>query len=91
MKMTIVIDTEDPNGLDDTHKMIKILRAKYSRSYGYPASNRAFGKIEFIKMIRRFAREAVDQHQNSEEFDLSKIHSLRYTKDYADRVWAEKE
>lgn len=89
MKMTIVIDSDDINGLEDAYKMVRIMYTKYVG----PASNinkRAFGKIEFIKMLRKFGRIAVDQYQNDEDFDLETIQSLKFTKQYADKVWRDK-
>ena len=86
--MTIVIDTDDANGIEDAYKMVQLMYTKYVRatsSYG----NRSFGKIEFIKLLRKFAREGVENYENDGDFDLQTISSLRFTKTFADIVWRE--
>tara|TARA_Y100000593_G_scaffold33578_1_gene65971 strand:- start:18 stop:293 length:276 start_codon:yes stop_codon:yes gene_type:complete len=90
MKMTIVIDSDDINGIEDAYKMVRIMYTKYVSAGSY-TSKRAFGKIEFIKMLRKFGRIAVDNYQNDETFDLEKISSLKFTKQYADEVWRDKD
>jgi hypothetical protein len=90
MKMTIVIDSDDINGIEDAYKMVRIIYTKY---VGVPhgAGNKSFGKIEFIKMLRKFGREAVENYKTDENFELENISSLRYTKYFADKVWIEKD
>ncbi len=89
MKMTIVIDSDDINGIEDAYKMVRIMYTKYVRATGH-INACSFGKIEFIKMLRKFGRSAVDNYENEEDFDLKAISSLRFTKQYADQVWREK-
>jgi len=90
MKMTIVIDSDDINGIEDAYKMVRILKTKYvGTDTGY--GNVSFGKIEFIKMLRKFGRQAVENYKTDEDFELENISSLRYTKYFADKVWREKE
>jgi|TARA_R110000787_G_scaffold73141_2_gene162928 hypothetical protein len=90
MKMTIVIDTTDPDGIEDAHKIVSIMRAKHSYAPHSSTSVTFQGKIEFIKMLRRFGNEAIDQYKNEETFKLESIASLRFTKSFADRVWIDK-
>ena len=90
MKMTIVIDSDDMNGIEDAHKMISIMHTK-SVQAASPYNSRSFGKIEFIKGLRRFASSAIDQYENDEEFDLKDMSSLRFTKQFTDSIWKEKE
>lgn len=90
MKMTIVIDTDDINGIEDAYKMVRIMHTKYVRigeSYG----SRSFGKIEFIKALRKFGMAAINNYKSDEDFDLEQIASLRFTKYFADQVWDEKD
>lgn len=89
MKMTIVIDTTDPDGIEDAHKIVSIMRAKHSYT-PHSSTSVTFRKIEFIKMLRRFGNEAIDQYQNEKTFKLESIASLRFTKGYADQVWRDK-
>ena len=87
--MTIVIDSDDINGIEDAYKMVRIMYTKYVRT-PYGAGGCSFGKIEFIKMLRKFGRIAVDSYENDEDFDFKAISSLKFTKQYADQVWREK-
>ena len=88
MKMTIVIDSDDINGIEDAYKMIRIMHTKYVGSLG--AHKKSFGKIEFIKMLRRFGKDAVGNYKTDEDFSLEDIASLRFTKTFADEIWRDK-
>ena len=70
MKMTIVIDTDDINGIEDAYKMTpsSCIQSMLALAAGY--SNVSFGKIEFIKMLRKFGREAVENYKTDEDFEL---------------------
>ena len=85
MKMTIVIDSDDINGIEDAYKMVRIMHTKYVGSLG--AHKKSFGKIQYIKTLRLFAKQAVEKYKTDEEFDIEDISSLRFTKRFADRVW----
>ena len=79
MKMTLVIDTDDLDGIKDSFKIIKMMNDKYNtpaRQY----NDRSFGKIRYIKLLRRYAKFAAD-----EEGDPG---SLRSAKRFADSLWA---
>ena len=88
--MTIVIDSDDINGIEDAYKMVRLMYTKYVSTHA-PYNNRSFGKIEYIKKLRKFASEAVARYENDEDFDLKDMSSLRFTKQYADTVWREKD
>ena len=90
MKMVIVFDTEDREGMENTIKMVEHLSVQYMGQNHQRANKRAFGKIEFIKLLRKFGRIAVENYQNDEDFDLEAIKSLKFTKQYADKVWRDK-
>ncbi len=83
--MTIVIDSDDINGLEDAYKMVRIMYTKYVGTRGY--DKRSFGKIEFIKMLRKFGNEAMMNYKSDENFELEQISSLRFTKHFADNIW----
>ena len=87
MKMTIVIDSDDINGIEDAYKMVRIMHTKYVGSLG--AHKKSFGKIEYIKALRKFGKLAVENYKTDEDFELEAISSLRFTKDFADEVWRE--
>ena len=84
MKTVIVFDTADRQGMESTVKIVDYLAEKYlsRRAARY---NRSFGKIEFIKILRSFA------NQVQKDFDLNKdaysFNRLKYTKEFADKIW----
>ena len=78
MKMTLVIDSEDLDGIRDSFKIIKMMNDKHNtpiRAY----NDRSFGKIKFIKLLRRYVKSAADQEDD--------VFSLRAAKLFADSVW----
>jgi hypothetical protein len=54
MKMTIVIDSDDREGIHDALKMVRIMHTKYSGNA--TVHKESFGKIEFIKLLRKFMK-----------------------------------
>ena len=88
MKMTIVIDSDDREGIHDALKMVRIMHTKYSGNA--TAAKESFGKIEFIKMLRKFMRESIN-HLNDEESnqvkDIDDLANLRNAKRFADRIF----
>jgi len=91
MKMTIVIDTDDPNGISDALKIAQMLDSKYGSSPHF--RKESFGKIEFIKVIRQFMKESI-KHLNDDESnqvkDINDMANLRNAKRFADRLWQSK-
>ena len=88
MKMTIVIDSDDREGIHDALKMVRIMHTKYSGNA--TAHKESFGKIEFIKMLRKFMKESIE-HLNDEDSDqvksLEDMRNLRNAKRFADRIF----
>ena len=82
MKLTIVIDTDDEQGVRDSYKIVNHFYRKFERP-GYGREIR-FGKIAFIKMLRKFAKAAKDAETAGEDSG-----SLRFTKRYADPLFVE--
>ena len=88
MKMTLVVDSSDREGLADALKMIRIMHQKYSGNATY--HKESFGKIEFIKMLRKFMRESIDHMKNEEDNqvkDIDDLPNLRNAKRFADRIF----
>lgn len=83
MKITIVIDTDDERGITDSYKIVNHF---YSRIATRPYAGRElrFGKIRFIKMLRKFAKDARTSETEGED-----TASLKYSKVYADRLFSE--
>ena len=88
MKMTIVIDSEDTQGIDAALKVARLMHEKYVS--GGTSQKESFGKIEFIKMLRKFMRESLN-HMNNEDSgqvkDLDDLPNLRNAKRFADRIF----
>ena len=81
MKLTLVIDTDDIDGITDTFKIAGHFYKKYGPpgSYGHQLS---YGKIKHIKMLRAFARKAIEAHEAGED-----PAGLKFTKQYADKLF----
>ena len=88
MKMTIVIDSEDTKGIQAALAMPRLMHDKY---VGTGVSHKeSFGKIEFIKMLRKFMRESIDHMKNEESGqvkDIDDLPNLRNAKRFADRIF----
>tara|TARA_Y100000593_G_scaffold67535_1_gene124152 strand:- start:170 stop:448 length:279 start_codon:yes stop_codon:yes gene_type:complete len=88
MKMTIVIDSDDREGINDALKMVRIMHKKYSGNA--TTHKESFGKIEFIKTLRKFMRESI-AHMKDEDSaqvqDLDDLANLRNAKRFADRIF----
>jgi len=88
MKMTIVIDSDDPEGIDAALKVTRMMHTKY---VGHPNIHKeSFGKIEFIKVLRKYMRESIghlyDEHSDQVN-DMDDMTNLRNAKRFADRIW----
>lgn len=89
MKMTIVIDSDDREGINDALKMVRILHKKYSGNI--TTHKESFGKIEFIKLLRKFMKESVAHLQDEDSGqvkDLGDMGNLRNAKRFADRIFS---
>ena len=89
MKMTLVVDTDDREGINDALKMVRIMHEKYSGNVGY--YKESFGKIEFIKLLRKYMKESVACMKNEEDNqirDIDDMANLRNAKRFADRIFS---
>jgi hypothetical protein len=68
--------------------MVRIMHTKYSGNA--TAHKESFGKIEFIKMLRKFMKESIE-HLNDEDSgqvrDMDDMPNLRNAKRFADRIF----
>ena len=90
MKMTLVVDTDDPKGVDAAYEMVKILQKKAGHTNVHESTKQAFGKIEYIKQLRKYVREqtaALEDPANLTVSEVDNMHSLRNVKRFADRVF----
>ncbi len=88
MKMTIVIDSDDTQGIDAALKIARLMHAKYVGTAS--AHKESFGKIEFIKILRKFMKESVHHLQDEEDNqvrDINDMYNLRNAKRFADRIY----
>jgi hypothetical protein len=88
MKMTIVIDSDDREGIDAALKIARLMHDKYV-STG-TSHKEAFGKIEFIKVLRKFMKESIehlDDPDSGQVRDMSDMGNLRNAKRFADRIF----
>jgi hypothetical protein len=85
MKMCIVFDTDDRQGMTNTVHIVDKLAAEYLNKTLDESYKRSFGKIEFIKMLRKFAQ------QIKLDFNDEDIAGLKYSKDVTDKIWGAKE
>ena len=88
--MTLVVDTDDPKGIDAAWEMIAILQKKAGHTIKPRPFTKEFGKIEYIKALRRYVREQMDalkDPENDTVTDMNSMQSLRNTKQFADRIF----
>ena len=77
-RFTIVLDTDDPQGLRDALEIATILNKNHGTLGGNPGAKVKIGKIGLIKMVRDVAKKV-------EEGKLSS--SLRDSKRFVDGKW----
>ena len=86
--MTIVIDSEDREGIDAALKIARLMHEKYVGTAA--AHKESFGKIEFIKMLRKFMKESIehlDDPDSGQIKDINDMGNLRNAKRFADRIF----
>ena len=88
MKMVIVFDTDDRQGMTNTVKIVDQLAAEYLNKNVDERYKRSFGKIEFIKTIREFGRQVAKELAADPESDPT---GLLKTKRFTEKVWEIKE
>jgi len=87
MKTVICFDTDDQRGMNDARKIMEHLVKEYLDNRSPHAGQTVkFGKINFIKMLRKFAKENQNHLQEINDFDPG---SLRNAKQFADRIFDE--
>ena len=78
-RFTIILDTDDPQGLRDALQIATILNRNHHTGAGSYANKVKLSKIELIKMLREMAKLVEDGGMTS---------SLRDCKEFADAKWA---
>lgn len=77
-RFTIVLDTDDPQGLRDALEIATILNRNHGTLAANPAAKAKIGKIALIKMVRDVAKKVEDGKMDS---------SLRDCKRFVDGKW----
>ena len=99
MKMVICFDTEDNKGMENAIKMVDHLAKEYRNRRIQNHSEVNFGKIEFIKMMRKFASEIAEEQElergttatiRESSREREPWEGLRFAKNFADRIWEQK-
>jgi len=85
MKMTLVVDTDDPNGIRDAYKIIGHFFDKTPPINALPLRELKYGKIGLIKLLRAFARHAKIAEERGEDST-----GLKFNKLFADELFDEK-
>ena len=87
MKMTIVLDTDDLDGLKDANKIARMLLDKHDAKDIFYSRQASFGKIQLIKLVRAFALDAIEYIQEDPDAELDDIKGLRFVKKFVDARW----
>ena len=83
MKMVLVFDTDDGEGMQTSMKMMRTILRDYATRW--EEDDPKFGKIEFIKMLRDL--DAYSEIQKDRGHDTT---SLLHFKHFTDEVWKQK-
>ena len=83
MKMVLVFDTDDAEGMRSSMKIMKTILREYSTQWD--EHDPKFGRIEFIKMLRDL--QAYNEIQADKGQDIT---SLRHYKRFMEEVWTQK-
>ena len=86
MKMTLVVDTEDIQGLEAAHKIITTVCRQYDARVDSRGMDKRFNKIAFIKALRAYMKNQQDAVE-SEDIEFKDMRSLRGAKQFADAIW----
>tara|TARA_R110002012_G_scaffold113689_1_gene259778 strand:- start:502 stop:810 length:309 start_codon:yes stop_codon:yes gene_type:complete len=89
MKMVLVFDTEDVQGMRTSMKMMRHILQEYGTQWN--SSDPQFGKIELIKMLRDFTAFRKMRPCEAEDGQGNKDISLKHYKEFMDYVFKTKE
>ena len=77
-KFTLVLDTDDPQGLRDALEIALLLNRNHNTGYESQVPKAKIGKIALIKLVRTVARRVEEGKQDA---------SLRSSKNFVDERW----
>ena len=88
MKMVLVFDTDDKDGMRTSMKMMQTILEEYSAQWS--KKDPRFGKIEFIKMLKDFQAFSQQKVEWDHDADGNEYIPLKSYKEFADHVFREK-
>ena len=77
-KFTLVLDTDDPQGLRDALEIARLLNKNHHTGLGQSLPKAKISKISLIKLVRQVAKDVEDGKMTS---------SLRDSKHFVDNRW----
>ena len=86
MKMTLVVDTDDIQGLEASHKMISTLCQQYDARVVSRGMDKRLSKIAFIKALRGYMKTQKDAVESG-DIEFKDMGRLRGAKQFADAIW----
>lgn len=83
MKMTIVLDSDDPDGVADVAKMVRILQVRLNLQYG---GSKEITRLKLIRIVQDYAKLIAFKqgHEDFKEVDYTRVRSV---KEYVDDKW----
>ena len=83
MKITIVLDTEDPKGIADAMRVVEIMRVRA----GVPgAPSKKLTRLKLIRIIQDYAK-LIAFEAGYKDFKDASYTRLKEVKDFVDHVW----
>ena len=90
MKITIVLDTEDREGLTNARTIADLLYKKYVDDQTHAYQQATFGKIALIKFVREHSYDCeriIADSQPDLPADQFKLSGLSAVKNFVDQRW----
>jgi len=81
MKTVIVVDSEDPIGMENTRRIVDQLLISYHDSNGLATGHPFSGKIRFIKTVRAYVSELKHKYPNDWQERIGSLKSVKYFAD----------
>ena len=87
MKMTIVLDSDDVEGIADAARMIEILKTRIGIG---TVRGKVVSRLRLVRLVREFANMVAFEHGEKYTTDVDYT-SLKYVKDFVDKHWVDLE
>ena len=88
MKMTIVLDSDDVEGIAAAARMIEILKMRVGLGTG--VRGKVVSRLKLVRLMRDFANMVAFEHGEKYTTDVDYT-SLKYIKDFVDKHWVDLE